>query len=299
VFATCAAFIAIVLIVALFRLLRRCAAARPPRRRRRAGAGTSRVALTPPKPAWVRREIVRLKAMLPDHGCRKIAQVFNQLHQRRGETVGKTFVANVLRDREHDVLRLRLRLKHRRPRTVPRNLLWALDLTSLPDSRGPRTVLGLIDHGSRACLALRELRTRSAITLLRALLDAIERYGRPRILLTDNEAAFASRLFRDALRLLGIRHWRTAPHAPWQNGRVERFFATFKDRVLRWFDQAGVPHDLAPDLALFRAWYNHARPHQHLDGLTPALAWAGKQPAGEPRYVSEWNGLLSGLLWPA
>ena len=135
--------------------------------------------------------------------------------------------------------------------------------------------------------------------MLRALLDAIEHFGRPRMLRTDNEAAFGSRLFRFALRYLGIRHRRTAPMAPLQNGRIERLFATFKQRILPWFDQAGVPDDLAPDLALLRAWYNHARPHQHLDGLTPALVWAGRLPAGQPRYVSEWNGLLTGFLWPS
>jgi len=159
-------------------------------------------------------------------------------------------------------------------------------------------ILGLLDHGSRACLALRELRSRSAITLLRAPLDAIERFGRPRILRTDNEPIFTSRLFRFALRCLGIRHQRTASFAPWQNGRIERFFATFKERILPWLEQNGIPDDLPPNLALFRAWYNHARPHQHLDGLTPALAWARKQPAGRPLYVSEWDGRLTGLLWP-
>jgi len=293
------AFALVGLACAVLWLRSRRAGPRPCRRRRRTGAGPDRRALTPPKPAWVHREILRLRALLPDHGCRKIAQIFNHLHRRRGESVGKTFVANVLRRRGHEVLRLRRRLKHRRPRRVPRNLLWALDLTTLPDPRNARTVLGLLDHGSRACLALRELRSRSAISLLRALLDAIERFGPPRILRTDNEAAFTSRLFRSALVCLGIRHHRTAPMSPWQNGRIERFFASFKDRILPWLDQAGIPDDLAPDLALFRAWYNHARPHEHLDGLTPALAWAGRAPAGRPRYVSEWNGLLTGFLWPS
>lgn len=293
------AFTLVVLVCTVVPYCMRSARGRRCRRRRRDGPRTSRRALTPPKPAWVRREILRLKALLPDHGCRKIAQVFNQLHRRRGETIGKTFVANVLRGREQEILRLRRELKSRRPRTVPRNLIWALDLTRLPDPGRSRIVIGLIDHGSRACLALRELRSRSAITLLRALLDTIERFGRPRVLRTDNEAVFVSRLFRFALLFLGIRHRRTAPLAPWQNGRIERFFATFKDRILPWLDKAGVPDDLAPDLALFRAWYNHARPHQHLGGLTPALAWGGKGPAGRPRYVSEWNGLLTGFLWPS
>jgi transposase InsO family protein len=163
----------------------------------------------------------------------------------------------------------------------------------------PRPVLLLLDHGSRACLALREGRSRSAVALLRALLDAIERFGQPRILRTGNEPVFTSRLFRWALIVLGIRHQRTAPFAPWQNGRIERLFVTFKNRILPWLADNGIPDQLDPDLALFRAWHSHARLHRHLDGLTPALAWAGKEPAGRPRYVSEWNGLLTGFLWPS
>ena len=276
-------------------------AATSPSRRRRLGPGqkAGHSALATPKPEWVHREVLRLKALLPAHGCRKIATVFNHLHHRRGQSVGKTFVASALRGRQQEILRLRQHLKHRKPRPVPRNLVWALDLTFLPDPARPRAVLGLLDHGSRACLTLRELRTRTAVALLRALLDAIERFGTPRSLRTDNDPVFTSRLFRFGLFLLAIRHQRIAPFAPWQNGRIERFFGTFKDRILPWLQSAGVADDLAPDLAAFRAWYNHARPHHHLAGLTPALAWAGRQPGGKPRYFSEWNGLLTGFFWPS
>lgn len=289
----------LVLAVASWLWLRNHRTTPPPRRRRSAATSvqSSRTPFTPPKPPWVRREILRLKSLLPDHGCRKIAHTFNHLHRQRGQTVGKTFVAGVLKDQGEEILRLRRHLKHRRPRRVPRNLLWALDLTFLPDRRGPRAVLGLLDHGSRACLALSELRSRSAIAILRVLLDAIERSGRPRILRTDNEPVLTCRLFRLGLLCLGIRHQRTAPFAPWQNGRIERFFATFKERILPWLNDEGISDDLDPDLHLFRTWYNHARPHQHLDGLTPALAWAGKAPTGRPRYLSEWNGRLTGFLW--
>jgi hypothetical protein len=31
-----------------------------------------------PKPAWVRREVIRLKALMPDAGCRTVAHVFNR-----------------------------------------------------------------------------------------------------------------------------------------------------------------------------------------------------------------------------
>jgi len=251
------------------------------------------------KPDWVRVEVLRLKALM-DVGCRKIADTFNHLHAHRGETVGHSFVAMLVKSEAEKVLRLRREIKHRKPGRLPRNLIWALDLTFLPGPSDPRAVFALVDHGSRLCLALRELRDRSTIGVLRLLLDAIELFGRPRSLRTDNEPAFTSRLFRFVLWLLGIRHQRTAPHCPWQNGRIERLFRTIKERLLGRFDEAGVPTDLGGDLAAVRAWYNHLRPHQHLDGLTPAMAWTGRRPTGRgtPRFVSLWNGRLSGYLFP-
>ncbi len=38
----------------------------------------------PPKPEWVRKKIIRLKALMPQAGCRSIAHAFNRLHEGRG-----------------------------------------------------------------------------------------------------------------------------------------------------------------------------------------------------------------------
>jgi hypothetical protein len=35
------------------------------------------------KPEWVNREIIRLAAFMPHNGCRKIADVFNRLHEHK------------------------------------------------------------------------------------------------------------------------------------------------------------------------------------------------------------------------
>ena len=72
------------------------------------------------------------------------------------------------------------------------------------DNRRP--ILGVVDHGTRACVALRELRTKGSIAILRALLDAIERFGMPKTIRTDNEVVFCSRLVGWSLAFLGIRH---------------------------------------------------------------------------------------------
>ncbi len=82
-----------------------------------------------PKPPWVHEEVLRLKALMPHNGCRKISIVFNHLHQhRRKMTVGRTFVANVLRQRQHELIAIRRELKHRKPRAMPPNLPGPMNL---------------------------------------------------------------------------------------------------------------------------------------------------------------------------
>jgi hypothetical protein len=53
------------------------------------------------------------------------------------------------------------------------------------------------------------------------------------------------------------------------------------------------------DLDTFRAWYNHARSHQSLGGLTRAMAWAGiTEGRGHPHFFVAWDSLLTGLVTP-
>jgi putative transposase len=153
------------------------------------------------------------------------------------------------------------------------------------------------DHGTRACLRLSALPSKSSLTLLHELIAAFRRFGCPRTLRVDNEACLASRSVRAALGLLGIRLQRTDPHSPWQNGRIERFFGTLKARLDRIFI-ADAP-DLRCKLVEFRAWYNHARPHQHLEGRTPAEAWDGRRKSTRsPRFMQGWDGRLVGWFFP-
>jgi putative transposase len=87
--------------------------------------------------------------------------------------------------------------------------------------------------------------------------------------------------------------------APWQNGRIERFFGTFKRKIRAWIAEGGNVEKLYQELDVFRCWYNHIRPHQNLDGLTPGEAWEGHQEPksrGQPRFFEEWDGNLTGFL---
>lgn len=151
-----------------------------------------------PKPPWVRYEVIRLKALMPEAGCRTIAHHFNRRWMsRRQMTVGKTYVACTFQKHHSLIMEARRKLKHRRPRPIPRNRIWGCDLLTKTDRQGqPHLALAILDHASRACLRLQRLPDKSSWTLLKHLIEAVKRYGRPQFLRTDNEAVLVSRVFR-------------------------------------------------------------------------------------------------------
>lgn len=250
------------------------------------------------KPDWVRQELIRLHAWSPHLGCRALALTFNRRYADAGMTVGKTYAAKVLRLGAWEAAQLRQQGKRRIPRSMPRNRVWALDLTGVTDRTGKQhLLLGVLDHGTRACLALRMLPDKRAITILRALLSLFRAYGLPRQLRVDNERCLNAGVIRASLNALGISLRPIMLHCPWQNGRIERFFGHLKRELRQTLVQDGA--DLRVKLVEFRAWYNHARPHQHLCGRTPAEAWRGRRDSvNRLQWLSVWNGQLGGWCVP-
>jgi hypothetical protein len=252
-----------------------------------------------PKPAWVRKEIIRLKSLMPEAGCRYLASLFNRKYAAvKNMTVGKTFVSHVIHKHTYEIQILRKKIKNSRPKPLPKNLIWGMDLTGKTDVQGNlHNIIGIIEYKSRVSLGLATLKDKVSITILRFLLDAVEYYGKPRFLRTDNEPIFTSWLFKFSLWLIGIKHQRIDTCCPWQNGRVERFFGTLKEKLNQW--QVNNGEQLNAALGQFRFWYNHVRPHQHLNGRTPAEVWNGtdifiRTPKQE-YWFDAWDGLLTGI----
>ena len=253
---------------------------------------------SPQKPEWLKVEIIRLKALMPQAGCRTIADICNRrFAASRQVTIGKTYVHQLLQRHRYEIQILRRHLKHRPPKAVPRNRIWGVDITGKTDTQGRlHALLGIIDHGSRALLHLQVLPNKTSHTVLAYLKDIVRTHGKPKAIRTDNEAIFTSKAFRQGLKLLGIRHQRTEPGCPWQNGRIERLFGTLKQKLDQW--QVPGMAQLNRDLTIFRYWYNHIRPHQNLNGLTPAEAWSKIDPFAKPprqeHWFTAWDGLLTG-----
>jgi putative transposase len=245
------------------------------------------------KPRWVRRKVLYLATYL--RGARTIADAFNKIHGQR-DSVSKTWVHEFCKEHAA-VLRLRRRgVKGKPPDAIPVRAAWSLDLTFVRAGEKQHCIFGLIDQGSRAVLRLKVIDRKCTWTLLGQLCLAIAEFGLPKAIRTDNEGMFTGKRWTTALRWAGIAHQRISARCPWQNGRIERFFGTLKPVL----EQLALPTTLALQAALdeFTGFYNHARGHQGLHGLTPAQAWRGvthadvRRCAGQGQWVQAFGGLL-------
>jgi transposase InsO family protein len=114
--------------------------------------------------------------------------------------------------------------------------------------------------------------------VLRCLNFITDRYNiRFKEILTDNGPEVGTRdskrkpehPFERMLIELGITHRYTRPYRPQTNGKAERFWRTLEDDMLdgTTFDSA---EHLRDELLHYLCYYNEYRPHQALDGKTPA-----------------------------
>lgn len=96
-------------------------------------------------------------------------------------------------------------------------------------------------------------------------------------ILSDNGPEFGQRNsnskmqhpFERMLIELGIKHRYTRPYRPQTNGKVERFWRTLKEDLLAETDFDSL-EELKDEILQYMCYYNHERPHQGIDGKTPA-----------------------------
>jgi putative transposase len=221
---------------------------------------------------------------------------FNAKFASRGESVGKTYVAQLKKKNRYEWMRLRKEFR-KPPKPQRPNQTWALDFTDVNICGTTSVLIGVIDHGSRKNLALR-FTDKSAAAVLALIAQLINVFGKPRAIRTDNDGAFVSDEFKARMKTLEIRHQRSDPHMPWQNGRIERFFGTFKNAIRHIQTDTTAMLQQAIDEFLF--FYNYIRPHQSIGNRTPEMIWLGRSRyprAQELRWFEAWEGVLCGWLY--
>ncbi|MCB1604195.1 MAG: transposase family protein [Xanthomonadales bacterium] len=241
-------------------------------------------------------KIIYFKALMSQASGYKIADLFNRQFSHL-DTVSKTYVYEIIRKYQYQILILRKNIKNKEPLPVANNWVWGVDLTGKFNSCNKNMhILGIIDHGSRFNIVLKYIHNKSSKRLLFEIYLAVKEFGKPEYIRTDNEAVFKSRLFKLGLRLMGIKHQLTDVGCPWMNGRIERFFGTLKEKLNQVITKDSS--HLGWYLKGFRFWYNHVRTHMNLDGRTPIEVWQNKGIKRHAEFYQAWDGLLQGYLHP-
>jgi transposase InsO family protein len=134
-------------------------------------------------------------------------------------------------------------------------------------------VIACLDDYSRFVVSIGVFRSQTADRVLDVLKGAIERYGMPNEILTDNGRQFytwrGKSEFQKYLIKSGIRHIRSRPYHPQTCGKVESLWRNMYQELLSKEPIASF-EEMEEKVAKWIEWYNFKRPHQGIGGLVPA-----------------------------
>ena len=117
-------------------------------------------------------------------------------------------------------------------------------------------------------------RYHNADLICSSLLMALAYHEPPQIVHNDRGSEYMSQKHSDLCNAFNIQMSASAPSSPWQNGFMERFFATFKNECSDKIKDANETGELYEAVANWIHYYNHNRIHTSLK-MSP-IAFAQK-----------------------
>jgi len=156
--------------------------------------------------------------------------------------------------------------------------LWQFDVVHgflLADGTSAKALTGIDDH-SRFCVSARLMARERTQAVCDGFNSALNAYGVPAQVLTDNGKVFTGRFAQPPVEVLfdricrenGVDHILTQPRSPTTTGKIERFHRTLRIE----FNTRQVFKTLKTAQEALDEWvtyYNTQRPHQSLGDLTP------------------------------
>lgn len=151
------------------------------------------------------------------------------------------------------------------------NDLWHTDWSYDPFTGNNLSVY--IDDKTRLVTSFGIFKRATAENTIALLKAGILEYGKPKSIMTDHGSQYYANKctpqeqntqFRIALNALGIKHYLARVNRPQTNGKVERFFLTYKTEF------ATGTFTCLKD---FISHYNEFRPHMSLNYKTPKATW--------------------------
>lgn len=193
-----------------------------------------------------------------------------------------------VRKKQHKMRRTGLSTAQRQ-RASHANHVWSWDFVEDQTENGTRfRILTLIDEFTRECLAMHIAWSIRAVDVITVIEGAIERYGIPEHIRSDNGPEFIAFAIQDWLKENQIRAIYIEPGAPWENGHIESFHDKLRHECLNR-EIFGSLLEAKIVIESWRVEYNTERPHSSLGDQTPE-EFAGRCP--------ECSCLRSGFVLP-
>lgn len=151
------------------------------------------------------------------------------------------------------------------------NDMWHTDTTYDPFTQ--KQLIIYIDDKTRLVTSFGVFNRATADNSIALLKSGIASYGKPKSIMTDHGSIYYANKssskeqytqFRIALDLLGIKHYLARVNRPQTNGKVERFFLSYKTEYA-----TGSFRNITD----YITHYNGARPHMSLNYKTPKEIW--------------------------
>lgn len=150
--------------------------------------------------------------------------------------------------------------------------VWATDLTYIPMRKGFLYLVVIMDWHSRKVLSWRLSNTMDVGFCLKALEEALTRYGKPEIFNSDQGSQFTSEAFTSRLEQEGIRISMDGKGRWLDNVFVERLWRSLKYEEV-YLKAYQTPKEAEVEIGDYLLFYNERRTHQGLDGYTPDQAY--------------------------
>jgi transposase InsO family protein len=149
------------------------------------------------------------------------------------------------------------------------NELWHIDIARKRiKDKGKKWIVAIEDDYSRKVLACDVYSSKEASVVCKTVKKAVNSYGMPYAILSDNGRQFIGKKFSRLVEKLGIKHIRTAVRNPKCNGKLERWIRTLKEECLRkqYFKSTA---QMQREIDKFVNYYNCERNHQGIGDITP------------------------------
>ena len=168
-------------------------------------------------------------------------------------------------------------VKKQRPRKWVRyelpnpNDMWHTDWTHCPFT--DKEFCAYLDDRTRVITGFGIFGHANTENTLAVLKTAVACWNKPRAIMTDHGSTYYANKggsdqenteFRKALNALGIKHYLARINRPQTNGKIERFFLTYKQEYL-----TGCFRNIQD----YVRHYNEERPHMSLNYRTPKEVW--------------------------